>query len=96
MSNQTASQRRTARLWIIVGILLGIGIVVPLLVPIYDSSTPTLIGFPFYFWFQFALIPVVSVLTYLAFRISLRATEKDRPAFGLRADDHPQDRGRDD
>jgi uncharacterized membrane protein len=96
MSNQTASQRRTARLWIIVAILLGIGIVVPLLVPLYDSKTPTLIGFPFYYWFQFALIPVVSALTYLAFRISLRATEKDRPTFGLPAHDRPQDRGKDD
>jgi membrane protein implicated in regulation of membrane protease activity len=88
--------RRTGGAWAIVAILLAVGIVVPLLVPIYDSETPTLIGFPFYFWFQFALIPVVSALTYLAFRISLRATEKDRPVFGLPAEEKPQDRGKDD
>jgi uncharacterized membrane protein len=96
MSDQTASQRRTSRAWIVVAILLGVGIVVPLLVPLYDSETPELIGFPFYFWFQFLLIPVVSALTYTAFRISLWATEKDRPSFGLPAEKNPQDRGKDD
>ena len=85
--------RRPLGAWVVVGALLAVGIVVPLLVPLYDSATPTLFGFPFYYWFQFALIPVVSALTYTAFRVSLRATEKDRPAFGLPAADRPQDRG---
>jgi membrane protein implicated in regulation of membrane protease activity len=91
-----APPRRTGGAWAFVAILLAVGIIVPLLVPLYDSETPTLIGFPFFFWFQFALIPVVSVLTYTAFRLSLRATEKDRPAFGLPAEEDPQDRGKDD
>jgi hypothetical protein len=38
----------------------------------------------------------VSALTYTAFRLSLRATERDRPAFGLPAEESPQDRGKDD
>jgi hypothetical protein len=88
--------RRTGAVWGVVAVLLAVGIVLPLLVPLYDSESPTLIGFPFYYWFQFALIPVVSALTYIAFRISLRATEKDRQVFGLRADEDPQDRGKDD
>jgi membrane protein implicated in regulation of membrane protease activity len=76
----------------VVAVLLAIGIVVPLLVPVYARTTPTLFGFPFYFWFQFALIPVVSALTYAAFRLSLRATEKDRGALGLPSGERPQDR----
>ena len=91
-SQRQGPRRRTERAWIVVAILLGVGIVVPLLVPLYDTATPTLLGFPFYFWFQFALIPLVSALTYTAFRISVRATEKDRPVFGLPAHDRPQDR----
>ena len=79
-----------------VAVLLAVGIIVPLLVPLYDSETPTFIGFPFYYWFQFALIPVVSALTYIACRISLRATEKDRETYGLPADENPQDRGKGD
>ena len=84
---EPASGPSTTRpLWIAVGILLLIGIVLPLLVGIYDQHDPTLWGFPFYYWFQFLLIPVVSLLTFIAFRLSLRATQKDRPTFGLPAE----------
>ena len=51
--------RHTGGAWAVVALLLGIGIVVPLLVFLYDSETPTLFGFPFFYWFQFAMIPVV-------------------------------------
>ena len=82
--------RRTTGMWVAVALLLGIGIVVPLLVGFYDREEPTLGGFPFYYWFQFAMIPVVSLMTYAAFKLSQRATEKDRPAFGLPAEPgHP-------
>ncbi len=83
-SGSTAPSTRPT--WIVVGILIAVGIVVPLLVWVYDSETPTLGGFPFFYWFQFLLIPIVSVLTFVAFRISLRATAKDRPRFGLPAE----------
>ena len=66
-----------------IALLLGVGIVVPLMVGLYDSETPALFGFPFFYWFQFAMIPVVSLFTFIAFRLSLRATEQDRPTFGL-------------
>jgi uncharacterized membrane protein len=69
--------------WLVVAGLLAVGIVAPLLVPLYDSATPTLFGFPFYFWFQFAMIPVVSLLTYVAFRLSLVATRRDRESLGM-------------
>ena len=77
---------RTGGAWAVVAVLLAVGIVLPLLVGLYDSVEPRLGGFPFYYWFQFLLIPVVSLLTFIAFRLSLKATEKDRPAFGLPAE----------
>ena len=55
----------------------------PLLVGTYDSESPELAGFPFYYWYQFLLIPVVSVLTYTAFKLSQAATGRDRAARGL-------------
>jgi hypothetical protein len=73
-------------MWVAVALLLGIGILVPLLVGLYDREEPSLGGFPFYYWFQFAMIPVVSLMTYTAFRLSQRATEKDRTTFGLPAE----------
>jgi membrane protein implicated in regulation of membrane protease activity len=79
----------TRPIWAVVSVLLAIGIVLPLLVMTYDSQTPTLWGFPFFYWYQFLLIPVVSVLTYVAFKLSQRATERERTARGLppRADE---------
>ena len=73
-----SSGARTRGSWQLVAVLLAVAIVVPLLVFLYDSETPTLLGFPFYYWFQFLLIPVVSVLTFAAFRISVSATRRDR------------------
>ena len=66
--------------WTVVGVLLAVGAVVPLLVWMYDSETPTLGGFPFFYWFQFLLIPIVSGLTFLAFKLSENATARDRAA----------------
>lgn len=71
------------KVWAVVGVLLAVGVVVPILVGTYDSEAPELAGFPFYYWFQFLLIPVVSALTYVAFRLSEAATARDRAARGV-------------
>ena len=52
--------------------------VVPLWVPLYDKATPTLWGFPFFYWFQFLLILCSAVLTVVAFLLSLVADRKSR------------------
>lgn len=75
MSRPTPSTRGT---WILIGILLAPAVILPLLIPLYDRTDPTLFGFPFYFWFQFALIPVAAVLTVSAFVLSQRADRTDR------------------
>jgi hypothetical protein len=73
----------TRPIWLVVCILLAVGIVLPLWVTTFDTEDPSLWGFPFFYWYQFLLIPVVSALTYLAFRLSLRATARERAARGL-------------
>jgi uncharacterized membrane protein len=75
--------RRTNAAWTVVGVLLAIGIIVPLLVFIYDQEDPTLWGFPFYYWFQFLLVPIVSILTFAAFKIAEKALAQDRADIGL-------------
>jgi hypothetical protein len=67
---------RTAR-WTVVLVLLVPAIVLPLLVGIYNRTDPKLWGFPFYYWFQFLLIPVAAVLTTCAY---LLTKGDDRPA----------------
>ena len=71
-------------LWALVLVLLAPAVVVPLLVPLYDRADPTLGGFPFYFWFQFALILGSAVLTVTAFLVAREATRRDRAARGVR------------
>ena len=58
-------------------IVLAIPIVLPLLVGTYAREEPRLAGIPFFFWYQFALIPVSAVLTFVAYRLVL-VVEKDR------------------
>ena len=65
--------------WALIVLLLLPAIVVPLLVPFYDRVDPELAGFPFFFWFQLALIPVAVVLTAVAYRLST-ADRRDREA----------------
>src|SRR5919107_3819890 len=83
--------RQTNGAWMVVAVLLAIGIIVPLLVFLYDQEDPALFGVPFYYGFQFLLIPIVSILTFIAFRISEKALAKDRQDIGLRGHDHRED-----
>jgi len=68
----------TGKVWIVVAVLLGVGIVVPLLVGSYDTEAPTLAGFPFFYWFQFLLIICAAVITVVAYLLSLVADRHDR------------------
>ena len=45
-------------------------IIVPLWVPLYDKADPRLNGWPFFFWFQMALIVFATTLTVIAFMLS--------------------------
>ncbi len=71
--------------WILVLVLLAPAVVLPLLVSSYAKTEPTLFDFPFYFWFQFALIIIATILTSLAFAVSSRADRRSREARGLPA-----------
>jgi hypothetical protein len=37
-------------------------------VPIYNQETPTLFGFPFYYWYQLAWVPLTSLLIWIVYR----------------------------
>jgi Protein of unknown function (DUF3311) len=36
--------------------------------PIYNSVEPRLFGFPLFYWYLLALVPVSSIFTYLVFK----------------------------
>ena len=74
----TPTRRRSTGLWVVIVVILIPPVVVPLWVPLYDKSDPTLWGFPFFYWFQFLLILCSAVFTIVAFLLSQVADRKDR------------------
>lgn len=58
MADTPAKKRRTAWNWLLV--LPVLGLVFP---GIYNRTDPTLFGFPFFYWYQFAWIIVTACLT---------------------------------
>lgn len=74
------SRRPSTGLWVVIIVVLIPPVVLPLWVPLYDKTDPKLWGFPFFYWFQFALILVSAVLTIVAFLLSQVADRKDRAA----------------
>jgi hypothetical protein len=36
-------------------------------VPFYNSSEPTFLGFPFFYWYQFLWVPVTSILIFIVY-----------------------------
>ena len=81
-----ADPRARRRHWLLIIALLAPAFVLPLWVPLYDRADPKLGGFPFFFWFQIAMIGVAVLLTSLAMMVSSRADRLDRVAHGLSAD----------
>ncbi len=37
-------------------------------VPLYDKADPALLGFPFFYWYQFAWVPVTSVIIWIVWK----------------------------
>ena len=53
--------------------LLLVGIVLPLIVPLYNKVEPTLFGWPFFYWFQLALVGLGVLTTALVYRATRRS-----------------------
>ena len=49
-------------------LLLSLPFVGLLWVPFYNFREPSLFGFPFFYWYQLAWVPISAVLTYIVYR----------------------------
>jgi uncharacterized membrane protein len=56
--------------------LLLLPIVVPLLVPLYNRDEPRLFGWPFFYWFQVALVALGVLTTVVVYRMTRRSPEE--------------------
>ena len=50
-----------------------------LLTPLYNSESPTLFGMPFFYWFQFAVIPLGVLCTITVYRMTRKAPTRSAP-----------------
>jgi len=76
MSQDSPAGRPFPGLWTLIVVILLPAVVLPLWVTLYDKTDPTLFGFPFFFWFQFALILLSAVLTSAAYGLALLADRR--------------------
>lgn len=53
-------------------LLLLIPCVLALLTPLYNMAEPTVFGFPMFYWYLLALIPISSVFIWLAWKVDAR------------------------
>lgn len=60
--------RRFSAIWL----LLIVPYVGLLWVPFYNSARPELFGFPFFYWYQLAWVPLTSLLIWLVYRTVAR------------------------
>jgi uncharacterized membrane protein len=58
--------------WTLVIIVLAPAVILPLAVGLYARTEPELWGFPFFYWFQFALIPMAAICTSIAYQLTKR------------------------
>jgi hypothetical protein len=59
--------RKRAVTWIAITVLLLASVVGTLWVPFYARATPKLGDFPFFYWYQLIWVPIVAVLSWLAY-----------------------------
>jgi hypothetical protein len=66
MGQPNPPRKRTVT-WIAIAVLLLASLVGMLWVPFYARATPKLGDFPFFYWYQLIWVPIVAVLTWLAY-----------------------------
>jgi hypothetical protein len=59
--------RRRRWYWLLLVPLAG-----TLIPPIYNSEDPTVIGIPFFYWYQLVWVPISVVITWLVYRRTRR------------------------
>jgi hypothetical protein len=56
---------RSHRGWYLLLVLPFLGLLYP---PLYAKSDPELFGFPFFYWYQFAWVPLTAALTFIVYK----------------------------
>jgi hypothetical protein len=69
--NAALTARKYRRVWLLLLALPYLGLCFP---GLYARATPTLLGFPFFYWYQFAWVVVTSGLLWVVY-LNIRSAE---------------------
>jgi len=75
---QHRAPRRHFGTWIVITVLLAAAVIGTLWVPFYNHLTPTLGGFPFFYWYQLMWVPIVAILAAVSYLLS-RLAQRGQP-----------------
>ena len=65
-----------SRWWYVLLLPPFVGLLIP---PFYTRTDPTVIGLPFFYWYQFVWVPVAALLTWLVYRATAVEAPPERP-----------------
>jgi membrane protein implicated in regulation of membrane protease activity len=71
--------RTRVAIWIVIGVLLTAALIGTLWIPFYNHLTPALGEFPFFYWYQLMWVPIVAILSGVAYLLSRLAQRGSRP-----------------
>jgi hypothetical protein len=87
------SQSRPARthvgIWVAITVVLAASLVATLWVPFYNHLTPVLGGFPFFYWYQLMWVPIVAILSAVAYLLSRAIQRANKTASSQAPDSGP-------
>jgi hypothetical protein len=84
--------RKRAVTWVAIAVLLLASLIGMLWVPFYARATPKLGGFPFFYWYQLMWVPIVAVLSWLAYLL-IGGSRPDAPGTAATAGTAHTDQG---
>jgi hypothetical protein len=64
---QSASPHKNPARWGTVAVLLAGTLAAALWVPLYTRDRPRVAGFPFFYWYQIVLVPLVAVVCWICY-----------------------------
>lgn len=76
-------KRRLRQLWYLLLLIQAAAVLVP---SIYARIPPKLFGFPFFYWYQLAWIPLSMILTGIVYVFTTDRERAPRPAGGAEAE----------
>jgi uncharacterized membrane protein len=92
MGKDVMAQSRLARMrtrtGIVISVLLAAALIGTLWVPFYNHLTPALGGLPFFYWYQLMWVPIVAILSAVAYLLN-RLTQRSRTASAQSPDRGP-------